>query len=72
MTGNATAAASPPKLDPRLYQISVLAALLVYGMLRLDFEISAGRAAVTLAAALLTQSPAPGSGSCRRSIRGAP
>lgn len=46
---------SPPRVDPRLYQISMLAVLLAYGVLRLDFEVSAGRAAVTLAVALLTQ-----------------
>ena len=28
--------------DPRLYQIAVLSALLVYGMAWLDFEITAG------------------------------
>jgi Na+-transporting NADH:ubiquinone oxidoreductase subunit NqrB len=56
MTGEATPmAAAPPKLDPRLYQISMLAALLAYGILRLDFEITAGRAALTLAVVLLTQ-----------------
>jgi Na+-transporting NADH:ubiquinone oxidoreductase subunit NqrB len=33
----------------------MLAVLLAYGVLRLDFEVSAGRAAVTLAVALLTQ-----------------
>jgi Na+-transporting NADH:ubiquinone oxidoreductase subunit NqrB len=56
MTGEASAAANaPPKLDPRLYQISMLAALLAYGVFRLDFEIAVGRAAIMLAAALLTQ-----------------
>jgi Na+-transporting NADH:ubiquinone oxidoreductase subunit NqrB len=48
-------APAKPKLDPRLYQISMLAALLAYGVFRLDFEIGAGRAALTLAVALLTQ-----------------
>jgi len=56
MTGNPSIPApSPPGVDPRLYQISMLAVLLAYGVLRLDFEVSAGRAAVTLAVALLTQ-----------------
>lgn len=56
MTGKASAAANaPPKLDPRLYQISMLAALLAYGVFRLDFEIAVGRAAMMLGVALLTQ-----------------
>jgi len=41
--------------DPRIYQILVLACLLVYGVFRLDFEIGAGRALLLLATALLTQ-----------------
>ena len=41
--------------DPRLYQILVLTCLLVYGVARLDFEISAGRAMLLLGTALLTQ-----------------
>jgi Na+-transporting NADH:ubiquinone oxidoreductase subunit NqrB len=43
------------RVDPRLYQISILATLLVYGMAALDFEISAVRAAVLLCTSLLTQ-----------------
>jgi Na+-transporting NADH:ubiquinone oxidoreductase subunit NqrB len=43
------------RFDPRAYQISVLAALLVYGILLLDFEIAVDRAAVLLTSALLTQ-----------------
>lgn len=43
------------RFDPRLYQISILAALLVYGVLLLDFEIAPRRAGVLLASALLTQ-----------------
>jgi hypothetical protein len=39
-------------MDPRWYQIGSLAALLAYGMLRLDFDIGAAQAAVTLASAL--------------------
>jgi enediyne biosynthesis protein E5 len=41
--------------DPRIYQILVLACLLVYGVARLDFEIGAGRALLLLGTALLTQ-----------------
>ena|SRR2546426_1776854 len=44
-----------PPLDPRMYQIAVLAGLLAYGMARLHFEIQAPQAIVTLATALLTQ-----------------
>ncbi|MCA1652388.1 MAG: DUF2330 domain-containing protein, partial [Acidobacteria bacterium] len=50
-----TAAKAPPRLDPRLYQIGILAALLAYGVTRLDFDITAGRAGLMLATALLTQ-----------------
>jgi Na+-transporting NADH:ubiquinone oxidoreductase subunit NqrB len=45
----------PPFLDPRLYQILLLSALLVYGVVRLDLEIRPGRAILLLVAALLTQ-----------------
>src|SRR5215213_714871 len=47
----------PPPLfrDPRLYQILVLASLLVYGIVRLDLEVRPGRALLLLATALLTQ-----------------
>jgi Na+-transporting NADH:ubiquinone oxidoreductase subunit NqrB len=41
--------------DPRLYQIATLAALLVYGLTCLDFEITAARAIVLLVTALVTQ-----------------
>ena len=41
--------------DPRLYQIAVLAALLLYGMVWLDFGVSPDRALVILGAALATQ-----------------
>jgi Na+-transporting NADH:ubiquinone oxidoreductase subunit NqrB len=41
--------------DPRLYQIGTLAALLAYGVLRLDFEIPIACALVTVGGALLTQ-----------------
>ena len=41
--------------DPRYYQIAVLASLLAFGLTRLHFEVRPAQAAVTLAAALLTQ-----------------
>lgn len=41
--------------DPRLYQIAVLSSLLVYGVLRLDLEVTAPRAVVLLGTALLCQ-----------------
>ena len=41
--------------DPRHYQITVLASLLVYGVVALDFEIAAGRAAAIVVTALVTQ-----------------
>jgi len=41
--------------DPRLYQIGTLAALLAYGVLRLDFEIPLAGALATVGGALLTQ-----------------
>jgi hypothetical protein len=43
------------RIDPRFYQIAVLGSLLVYGLVALEFEVSAGRAALTLGAALVTQ-----------------
>jgi enediyne biosynthesis protein E5 len=57
MTGAASTATRQEQraLDPRLYQIAMLACLLAYGMLRLDFEITAARAATILATTLLTQ-----------------
>ena len=42
-------------MDPRIFQISALAGLLIYGMGWLDFEIGAVQAAVTLGGVLLTQ-----------------
>ncbi len=44
-----------PLRDPRLYQIAVLSALLLYGVLGLDFEVSILQAAILLGTALLTQ-----------------
>src|SRR5712691_5081357 len=47
----------PPRVrfDPRLYQIGALSALLAYGLLRLDLEVSPPRAALILGTALATQ-----------------
>ena len=42
-------------MDPRIYQITALAGLLIYGMGWLDFEIGAAQAALTLGGVLLTQ-----------------
>lgn len=42
-------------LDPRLYQITTLAFLLLYGVTRLDFQLGTVQAIATLAAALTTQ-----------------
>jgi enediyne biosynthesis protein E5 len=41
--------------DPRLYQIAVLTSLLLYGVLRLDFEVPSAQAAILLGTALLAQ-----------------
>lgn len=41
--------------DPRLYQITVLSGLLIYGILALDLEVRPLQAATTLAAALAAQ-----------------
>jgi enediyne biosynthesis protein E5 len=41
--------------DPRLYQIATLAALLVYGWIWLEFDITPSRAALLLGAVLATQ-----------------
>src|SRR5689334_15155625 len=42
-------------MDARLYQISVLGALLVYGIMRLDFEVTVIQSFVSLASVLLVQ-----------------
>jgi len=42
-------------MDPRNYQISALAGLLIYGLGWLDFEIGASQAVATLGGVLLTQ-----------------
>ncbi|HEY8022541.1 MAG TPA: DUF2330 domain-containing protein [Thermoanaerobaculia bacterium] len=58
VTATARAAGLRPRerrFDPRLYQIAVLAGLLLYGVLALDFEIGVPQAAVLLATALVTQ-----------------
>ena len=41
--------------DPRLYQITILSCLLVYGVGRLGFDVSASRIGLTLATCLATQ-----------------
>ena len=43
------------RIDPRFYQIGALSFLLAYGMTRLGFDISAGRAALILGSALAAQ-----------------
>jgi Na+-transporting NADH:ubiquinone oxidoreductase subunit NqrB len=44
-----------PRLDPRWYQIAVLAGLLAYGMLALGFDVSPTRAGLFLGTVLATQ-----------------
>jgi Na+-transporting NADH:ubiquinone oxidoreductase subunit NqrB len=51
----APAAARHNRLDPRLYQIAALSALLAYGLLRLDLEVRPGQAALILATVLAAQ-----------------
>ncbi len=46
---------SVPRCDPRLYQIAALTGLLVFGVCRLDFEISAAQVSVTLLTVLGVQ-----------------
>ena len=43
------------RMDPRIFQISALAALLIYGMGWLEFEVGPAQAVVTLAGVLLMQ-----------------
>jgi Na+-transporting NADH:ubiquinone oxidoreductase subunit NqrB len=43
------------QLDPRLYQIGALTALLLYGLTALDFDVSLARAASILVAAIAAQ-----------------
>jgi len=45
----------PLQKDPRIYQIVVLTSLLVYGILRLEFDVPTFQALLTLATVLLTQ-----------------
>src|SRR5262245_5515804 len=45
----------PARRDPRFYQIAVLAALLLYGMVWLDFDVGPARAMAILGTALATQ-----------------
>jgi Na+-transporting NADH:ubiquinone oxidoreductase subunit NqrB len=44
-----------PTADPRLYQTGTLAALLAYGVLALDFDVTPARCGLIVAAALATQ-----------------
>jgi Na+-transporting NADH:ubiquinone oxidoreductase subunit NqrB len=46
---------SAPRLDPRLWQIASLTGLLIYGLTRLDFDVTPSRVALTIATALLVQ-----------------
>ena len=46
---------SAPRFDPRLWQIASLTGLLIYGLARLDFDITPPRAALILISALLAQ-----------------
>lgn len=46
---------SPRVVDPRHYQAAVLAALLVFGAYRLDFDVPLGHIAAILTAALIAQ-----------------
>jgi hypothetical protein len=43
------------RIDPRFYQIAVLGSLLLYGLVRLEFEVTIGRGAVIIGGVLLTQ-----------------
>jgi len=47
--------APKPRLDPRYYQIAVLAALFCYGIARLKFDITPAQAILSLGMALATQ-----------------
>jgi hypothetical protein len=49
------ARATPRRLDPRWFQIAMLSALLVYGVVALDFDLGLARIAGVLGACLLTQ-----------------
>lgn len=53
------------RIDPRCWQIGTLASLLVYGMARLEFEISLARALLVIGAALATQLAGSRLMSCR-------
>ena len=46
--------------DPRVYQIATLASLLVYGMVWLEFDVTAPRAALLLTTVLVTQAVGDG------------
>jgi hypothetical protein len=47
--------AARARLDPRLYQIATLSGLLLFGVIRLDFQITPARIALLLATALIAQ-----------------
>ncbi len=50
-----TPASRLSRIDPRLYQIATLSGLLVFGVVRLEFDVSLLGAGAILSAALLTQ-----------------
>jgi len=54
-TPSAAPAARPHRPDPRLYQIAILAGLVLFGVTRLDFEVAPLRIGLVLAACLATQ-----------------
>ena len=56
MTRSQPAPSRPaPRQDPRLYQIGVLAVLLLYGVGQLDFDVSPARVGLTMCACLAAQ-----------------
>ena len=56
MTRSQPAPSRPaPRQDPRLYQIGVLAVLLLYGVGQLDFDVSPARIGLTMCACLAAQ-----------------
>lgn len=54
-TGRLRGGSGRAGLDPRLYQIGALSALLLYGLTALDLDVSLPRAALLLSGALATQ-----------------
>ena len=64
--------------DPRLYQIGTLAALLAYGMCRLDFQITVAGAVLLLGTVLAVQAvgdrltnPQPAAGRLKANLKSA-